>query len=152
MRRLYLTCTLGSCFYESIKKPTLFIRYISDEHRIEGKSKELLWIEDSYDYIIALLKSFNRDNDILFIANEGVTSEKIKIYNVKKDKGDSVARRPFSKNASLFEKFSSIEFPNKDRNVKKYKRKHGKINKIRKKIRDLVKKIFIKGYIHERQH
>lgn len=142
-------------FYESIRRPTLFIRYISDESKIEGKPKELIWIEDNYDYIITLLKSFNSDNDILFIANEGVTSDKIKIYNVKKDKNDTVARQPFSKNTFLFEKFNSIDFPNKERNIKRYKKKYGTIGKMRKRLNALiimVKKRFIKEYTHEKQH
>jgi hypothetical protein len=139
-------------FYESIKRPTLFVRYISDECKIEGKSKELIWIEDNYDYIIALLKSFNSNNHILFIANEGVTSDKIKIANVNKDKNDTVARHPFSKNTILFEKFNSIDFPNKEHNIKRYKKKYGIISKIRKKINASVKKMFMKEYAHEKQH
>ena len=139
-------------FYESVKSPTLFVRYISDECKIEGKSKELIWIEDNYDYIIALLKSFNSNNDILFIANEGVTSDKIKIYNVNKDVNDTVARHPFSKNTFLFEKFNSIDFPNKKNNIKRYKKKYGIISKIRKKTNALLKKMFIKAYAHEKQH
>ena len=139
-------------FHESIKSPTLFIRYISDESKIEGKSKELIWIEDNYDYIIALLKSFNSNNDILFIANEGVTSDKIKIYNVNKDENDTVARQPFSKNTILFEKFNSIEVPNKENNIKRYKKKYGIISKVRKKLNASVKKMFMKEYVHEKQH
>ena len=139
-------------FYESVKRPTLFVRYISDECKIEGKSKELIWIEDNYDYIIALLKSFNSNNDILFIANEGVTSDKIKIYNVNKDENDTVARHPFSKNTFLFEKFNSIDFPNKKNNIKRYKKKYGIISKIQKKINALLKKMFMKAYAHEKQH
>ena len=31
-------------FYKSIQEPTLFIRYISDEELVDGRSKELCWI------------------------------------------------------------------------------------------------------------
>lgn len=139
-------------FYEAIKNKTLFIRYISDEEKIEGKSKELIWIENNYDHIIRILKSFNNDNDILFIANYGVTSEKIKIYNVEKDENDVVARYPFSKNTDLFEKFISINFPDKEQNIKRYKKKRSIVNRILRKIKGLLKKLFLKEYIHEKQY
>ena len=58
-------------FYQTIVSPTLFIRYISDEKTIHGVSEELLYIEKNYEQILEMLKSFHRDNDILFIAHGG---------------------------------------------------------------------------------
>ena len=75
-------------FYDSIKEETIFIRYISDEIKINGKSKELIYIEENYDSIVQFLKSFNKKNEIIFIGNEGLNSSIINVYNVKKDKGD----------------------------------------------------------------
>ena len=57
------------------------------------RGAELLWIEDKIDFILRFLKSFNVNNDIVFIANEGFTSNKIKIYNVPIDAGDVVCRK-----------------------------------------------------------
>ena len=50
-------------FYQNIKEPTLFIRYISDE---DGTSKELKWIEKNYDDLLKLLQSFNNKNNIIY--------------------------------------------------------------------------------------
>ena len=71
-------------FYEDIKKPTLFIRYISDEDA-ENPKRELAWIENNYERINTLVKSYNERNEILFIANQELISTKIKIYHVTKD-------------------------------------------------------------------
>ena len=89
-------------FYEEIQKPTTFIRYISPGNPIDGKSEELIWIEENYDYIISTLKSFNPENDIIFIANKGIESSKIKIFNVEiVDKTDTINRMPLNNNLEL---------------------------------------------------
>ena len=70
-------------FYENISHPTLFIRYISNETvNQDGKSEELDFIEHHYDDIVSLLKSFNGENEIIFLANREVESEMIDIYHV----------------------------------------------------------------------
>lgn len=143
-----------SRFYKSIAEPTLFIRYISDEIISDGKSEELTWIEKNYDQILALIKSFNKENDILFIANEGVCSEKFVIYNVQKDENDVVARNPIHKNALLFDKFSNIDFPDKQANINRYIKKQNKsiYNRIKRKIVSGIKRVFFKEYTHESQY
>lgn len=137
-------------FYKSITEPTLFIRYINDKPNTDGTSTELLWIEENYDSIMALLKSFHDQNDILFIANDGVTSQKIKIYNVPKDDGDSVARSPLTKTPALQEIFYNIDFPEKQLNIERYQQKQLQKKKARLKTKlfTLLKKIFRKEYIH----
>lgn len=83
-------------FYQKIKEPTLFVRYISDEEKdIKGKAKELCWLENNIDYILTTIKKFNKNNNIIFIGNIGLKSDKFKIYNVNPDVNDRVARRPF---------------------------------------------------------
>ncbi len=141
-------------FYKSITEPTLFIRYIADTPMINNISKELLWIEENYDSILALLKSFHPSNDILFIANEGITSNIIKIHNVPKDDNDVVARFPFSKNPFLSDFFSSIDFPEKNANIERYKRKQQmkKNTRFKKKLFSLFYKLFYKEYIHQQQY
>ena len=141
-------------FYESISEPTLFVRYISDEQLVNGSSKELLWIEEHYDEIIMLLKSFNEDNDILFIANEGLQSSKIEIYHVKKDENDVVNRKPIVSTPLLMELFDSFELANREENLLRYKKKRlGRIVfKIKKKTVSCFQKIFMRKYIHENQY
>ncbi len=141
-------------FYESISEPTLFVRYISDEQLINGTSKELLWIEENYDTIIALLKSFNEDNEILFIANDGVKSSKIVIHNVQKDNGDSVNRSPIVNTPSLSEMFNSFDFAQRQDNILRHKKKKfSRIAlKVKKKATLCFQKIFLHEYIHDYQY
>lgn len=141
-------------FYKSITEPTLFIRYISDEQKTDNTSKELLWIEENYDSILATLKSFNEKNDILFIANDGISSSKFKIYNVPKDDNDVVARNPFSKNPSLAEFFHNIDIPERQKNIERYehKQQQKKKTQIKRKLITLFKKVFQKEYIHTKQY
>lgn len=137
-------------FYKSISEPTLFIRYINDKAIADNTSKELLWIEENYDSILSLLKSFNDQNDILFIANDGVSSQKFKIYNVKKDDGDNVARSPLTKDPALQKFFTAIDFPERQLNIERYlqKQQQKKKSKTKKKLISLLKKIFCKEYKH----
>lgn len=143
-------------FYKTIAEPTLFIRYISDEKMVDGVSEELIWIENNYDYILRVLKMFNEENDIMFIANDGVVSEKIKIYHVAKDENDNVARSPFDKNEELSEMFSQIDTPEKGINLEIYaqkqKRKNNIVGKVQRGIVFYLKKIFLKEYIHEKEY
>lgn len=137
-------------FYKSITEPTLFIRYINDKPNAGNTSKELHWIEENYDSVIALLKSFNDQNEILFIANDGVTSQKFKIYNVQKDDGDSVARSPLTKDPALQEFFNNIDFPEKQLNIERYlqKQQQKKKSQAKKKLFSLLTKLFHKEYVH----
>ena len=138
-------------FYNSITEPTFFIRYISDEDLVNGRSKELLWIEENYGSILALLKSFHPDNDILFIANEGVTSETIHIYHVERDRGDAVARNPLFKSKELYELFRALPCPGRAENLNRYKKQHHRLHRIKSKVTALFRKYFRKEYIHEKQ-
>lgn len=143
-------------FYKTISQPTLFIRYISDEVLVDGVSKELIYIENNYDDIINLIKSFNPDNDILFIANKGVSSDKISIFKVEKDNEDVVAREPFSKNDDLYNIFSNAYLPNKQVNIDRYIAKERKRTSIpyrlRMKINKTIKNILLSEYVHHNQY
>lgn len=143
-------------FYEVITEPTIFIRYISDEIIVDGKAKELVYIEKNYENIIKLITSFNENNQIIFIANKGVTSTKLNIYNVEKDLNDRVAREPIGKNSSLFNYLNNCDFPDKDINIKRYIHKEHKKNKIynrlKRKVKSKLESVFLKEYIHEKQY
>lgn len=143
-------------FYESISEKTLFIRYISDDDRdVNNKSLELIWLENHYDELIMLLKRFNKENELIFVANEGVTSDVIgPIYNVKPDKNDNVARKPFDKSHELAELFNSFSYDKREDNIAFYNKKHKneKIKKAKKKIEKKIKKAIKKPYIHPKQY
>lgn len=96
-------------FYSSITKPTLFIRYIDATKDENGKSVELSYIENNYKKIIKLLKSYNSNNDIVFIANSKVESDAIKIYHVDPDENDTVSRKPLEQNAELLSFLNQLQ-------------------------------------------
>lgn len=153
---------------------------------------ELEWIEKNQDHILSLLKSFNKDNDIIYIANDGVgrLSEKsndakfsftnnskigincqyishfddencnkngieshqplvfgqsvgepqcYKIYNVRKDVNDVVARKPLDKNKSLYDFFMSFDYELRDNNINLFNQKEKKRN-------NLFLRIYRRGY------
>lgn len=139
-------------FYKNIAEPTLFIRYISNEHGRE----ELDYIEENYNRIINLLKSFNKDNDIIFIANSELKSTIIKIYSVEKDENDIVARWPLEKNEELYSFLAGIGYEDKQKNYERFlqkKKREDRIScKIRKKGRNLLRSIFYREYIHDKQY
>lgn len=88
-------------FYEAIKKKTLFIRYIIDEH-------EYKYILHHYNEINEILKRYNRNNRIIFVINDDIKVNRIlnffkgiKLYSVIKDENDTVAKCPFEKNIYL---------------------------------------------------
>lgn len=142
-------------FYEDIKRPTLFISYISDEAvNDEGKAIELEYIEKNHLHILSVLKSFHEDNDIMYIANCGVTSNLINIYHVEKDENDCVARRPLDKNAALNERLMSFDFRSRQSNLavfyKKEKKRKNPFVIIYKKGCAYFKQKLLHEYVHER--
>ena len=75
-------------FYDIISEPTIFIRYVCSD-------KEMRFIEDNYNYVNSVLKSFNSDNVIYFILNKdfAVYKEIPNLFFVDKDNNDNVARK-----------------------------------------------------------
>lgn len=131
-------------FYKNISEPTLFIRYISDENKDRiGNSAELLWIENNIERINHLIKRYNINNEIIFIGNTGLSSDVIDIYCVDKDKNDTVARKPVDKNADLALFLNQIDFPNKQNNLLRYRKKtrFSLLKKIRRKVISVIRKI-----------
>lgn len=119
-------------FYADIHEPTLFVRYISDEQTdSEGYPTDLKWCEDHFEYILQILRSYNSENDIIWIANEGLNSSVIPdIYHVTKDENDTVARRPMDKNEDLRRLFWESIFPDRENNLAVYRKKQRKKNNI----------------------
>ena len=67
-------------------------------------------MEHHYDDIVSLLKSFNGENEIIFLANREVESKMIDIYPVSVDENDIVARKPLEKNGELYDYLMSIGY------------------------------------------
>lgn len=85
-------------FYNTIKQPTLFLRYITE--------KDIEYISENYEYILNALKAFNPQNDIIFVANNDVSlglQSEIPIYYVEKDANDIVSRRFLDTNRELLQ-------------------------------------------------
>lgn len=137
-------------FYKNIQEPTLFLRYISSEN---GK-EELTYIENNYKQILDMLKTYNKDNDLIFISNSNIKSNKLKIFYVEPDDNDVVARKPFLKNKMLYNYLNEFLYSNKRDNLKRYNKKQrwSVFSKVLKKLKNTFNKILKKEYIHEKQY
>lgn len=135
-------------FYDSIKDPTLFIRYVDG-------IQELEYIEKNYNTIIELLRSYNTENRIIFLANEVESSyiarNDIEIYFVEKDPNDTVARKPFNQYPELVKELIDVYSEKERKQNKKVFRK-----KKRQKFFNKIKRGFMKlkkcrpEYIHDK--
>lgn len=84
-------------FYEMIKEPTLFVRYIKSE-------AEYQLLEETYDDFLAMLKAYHMANELLLIKNNEIGEEGKplpNLYSVEKDERDVVARKFLGKNLKL---------------------------------------------------
>ena len=105
-------------FYRSIREPTLFFRYVTNEKMDEqGRSEETRWIDAHFQEILNLLRSFNRENDLILIANTGVASDTCFLYHAVPDENDCVARKPTEKNGELKELLESFDYPDREKNL-----------------------------------
>lgn len=134
-------------FYKNITEPTLFIRYIADQN-------ELKYLEKNYFNIIFKLQKYNKNNNIIFIANSSLFSNILNIYYVEKDKNDTVARRPILKNKNLYNFLLNLNYPNREKNIKNFQKKEEKKKKFflntTFKLKKFFKKLFFKEYIHNK--
>lgn len=116
----------------------------------------MLWIEENFNYIQDVIKGFNKNNEIMFIGNDGIISDRVKIYHISPDENDRVARQWISKNINLCDFFSNYKYPNKENNIFRYQRKLRKRNNLIlrtiKKLSRILKKIFLKQYTHSIQY
>ncbi|OXC22981.1 hypothetical protein AYP82_08270 [Lactobacillus crispatus] len=135
-------------FLNNIKQPTLFFRYINNER---DSLDELNYINNNLDHIMSVLKKYNPHNEIIWIGNNGISSDKINIFNVEKDIDDVVCRTPLTSNANLYNFIQQLPVENKDYNIKRYekKQKSKKINQIINKFTKF--KLFRRQpYLHEK--
>lgn len=82
-------------FYSALNEGSLCVRYMIDQ-------KECDFWENNFEKLVSLLRTFNVNNDVILIANNDVISDKLPIYFVEKDKGQSIALFFINKNINLF--------------------------------------------------
>lgn len=133
-------------FYMNIQEPTLFIRYISSENGIE----EIAYLEEHYEEIVGKLRKYNKNNDIIFVANNEVMSKKIELYRVVRDENDTVARLFLDKNKALCDLLNGYEYSLRDANYNKYLVKQKKKeNFLQNKLNALCRRMYGE-YIHDK--
>ena len=84
-------------FYDTIKHPTLFVRYVST-------LEEYLYICENYEMIQLFFKKFNSNNEVHFVVSvdsDGIQSSDMNIWYVEADENESVARKFLDKNEEL---------------------------------------------------
>ncbi|MCU7557555.1 papain-like cysteine peptidase [Macrococcus capreoli] len=131
-------------FYSTIKAPTIFLRYIEDEN-------ELNYINENYFAIESLYKSFNKENEIIYIINDDLSSSIIQHqYKVKKDVNDSVCRKPLDYLPDLVD-YLNKEFDNGIRksNLEYFQSKSIKKQSIAEKMKNKFKKPYRHGYTYK---
>lgn len=132
------------------------MRYISDEQLDEnGKSLELTYIEENLSRILALIKQFNSQNEIMWIANKGVKSDIITIYTVDSDDNDTCCRKPFDNNRKPHDFFSSCIYERREENLARYtaktKKKNCLLYQVRMKLRLRFGRLAKREYIHDKE-
>ena len=119
-------------FYEDISSPTLFIRYLS--------RFDIEYVKQNNERIRALIKSFNSDNEILYVCHESFDLGDISAFYVKNDEGDTVARS-FLEQCLELKKYM---LDNVEPVTTTGRRSEGAFGKIRRKISSAIRKIFRK--------
>lgn len=138
-------------FYQAIQEKTLFVRYIESE-------SEYKYVEKNYKLILETLKSYNKENDILYIVNDDVGCQSNELRNaimVQKDTNDSVARKFAEKNLQIAQILCTAYYSEKTRQSNliflRKKRKKEWMRKIRKRLTEYIKKKTETPYLFERQ-
>ena len=132
-------------FYENIQEKSLFIRYVNPEEDIK-------WIEDNEDRILYLLKSFNAENEIIYVSNSDVPIGVKNVFYVNKDFNDFVARRFISNSESLRLYLESLPFSQSIRsnNIRRFKTK--RIRRVLTLLSSVARRLFVypfkEPYIH----
>lgn len=97
---------------------TLFIRYIKNE-------EEYQLINSNFDKINSILKSFNKENDIIYVYNDDLSDVSLpreNFYKVKKDKNDKVNRKCLKSNKKLKRYIlKNVKYNKKKRTLQRYK-------------------------------
>ena len=135
-------------FYKSISYPTLFIRYIMTDEDLE-------YISKNQREILAFLKTYNQNNEILYCSFIEDCNERIKnCYYVSKDEGNWYSKNPISGNKKLSEYLLNLDVYDTEKNLK-----FAKENAIQKTsigfcptIEQWARRFFKKPYKHNKMH
>ena len=95
-----------------------------------------------------LLRLFNPQNDIIWIANSEICSNQLSIYHVEKDENDSVSRSFLDSNESLRTYLESLDYKNREMNLNFYSQKQQNGSNKKKSLTDVFYKRIIKKYSH----
>lgn len=138
-------------FYNAIQEKTLFVRYIESD-------SEYKYVEKNYDFILETLKSYNRENEILYIVNDDVCCQNNGLRNsiaVQKDADDSVARKFAEKKPQIAKILCAAYYSEEQRRSNliflREKKKKEWLKKLRKKLTEYIKKKKETPYLFERQ-
>lgn len=130
-------------FYRDIVEPTLFVYYLSDN------PSDVDFINNHSDYILSVLRSFNKFNDIVYIADpkNRINHE---CFYVENDEGRGIAYDFTKKSEEILNFFNTIPCPSSERekNISFFKKDKRWGQKIRKKIRRIYYKLTRSVYHH----
>lgn len=141
-------------FFENITEPTLFIRYMWDYD-------ELVYVSSHYAEIEKMIKSYNVNNEIVFITHDkandiDVSTIKL-LFFIEKDDDCELNEKPISSNEDLYSFLSTVEYSKREDNLRfneqKALQKQAESKKIISKINKKYRKIILskkKKYIHDK--
>jgi len=125
-------------FFEDIKKPTLFIRYIESAEEVE------FW-KNNYSDVQQKVRRYNAQNEIWLVNCLDTTFENENVFYVEPDENDYLCRYCFlEKMPELKSRLISDEFfsaKKRKENLKRYEAKQKKKNSFASKVKKKVKEI-----------
>ena len=132
-------------FYRQIARKTLFIYYVNKDNDVD-------YINHNIDYIRKVLRKFNPNNEIIFVANIDKHLDVTPTYYVIPDAGDVVARKFLDKNEDLKSFLENLPFDVGQRcinmNFHKKKELKKRLCKPYRKMKEILEKFCKKPYIH----
>lgn len=137
-------------FYETVKNPTLFIRYC-------GSKEELEFIQTYDEEIRAFFKAFHPANDVIYITNSKNVNDSFRltssVYTVQPDENDFVAREFLKQCPELEQQLLRTVDMDTERNRRRYHRNQAErfLAKIQRKVNELNPLNKAKIYNHSRQ-
>lgn len=131
-------------FYNAIKEPTLFIRYVNNE-------EDAKYYSGHYDECLKRYRQFCPENELIFVVDKRFENLNIKnAFYVENDPNDTVARRFTEKNKELLDLLMSDEIYDKTKRQKnlafynerqkKTQKQNGIVNKILEKVQSKIRK------------
>ena len=123
-------------FYDIIRQPTLFLRYITVQ--------DVSYINSNYDRIVEELKKFNPQNEIIFVCNVDMPLElnAAAVYYVERDPEAEVCRMFLKANDQLLQYILEQVAPATPKTVDKKAAMLNTVKKAYKKIRLRLKLVY----------